>query len=75
MLSLSANNVECVGGCVDEWVSANCNVKAKTETKDHKFILNHTSKKTKYEKVLNEYSVRVWTGFIWLRTGTSGGLI
>jgi hypothetical protein len=25
--------------------------------------------------ILNKYSVRMWTGFIWLKIGTSGGVL
>jgi hypothetical protein len=25
--------------------------------------------------ILGEYGEKVWTGFIWLRTGTSGGIL
>jgi len=31
--------------------------------------------KTILERILRKYSESVWTGFIWLRTGTSGRLL
>jgi hypothetical protein len=27
------------------------------------------------KSILKEYGVRMWTGFIWLKIGTSGGLL
>jgi hypothetical protein len=27
------------------------------------------------ELILGKYGVKVWTGYIWLRIGTSGGLL
>jgi len=27
------------------------------------------------KRVLRKYDAKVWTGFIWLRTGSSGGLL
>jgi hypothetical protein len=28
-----------------------------------------------FKRNLNQYAVKIWTGFTWLRTGTSAGLL